>query len=117
MEIKNSGMYDGVEYEINIDESYANTETDIWGAAFLWLNEDHGVEYNLCYDSGECCSAIYKTEMNYKDRDYPDGYMETDYNTFEHYEIDFNDENWKEKLVEAMKESMEKFFDIKKGEN
>ena len=109
------------EYEVNIDLTIPIDKNccDEWGAAYMWLDKDQdtGVEYNLCYDSGECCSAIYKMEMNYKDRDYPDGYMETDYSTFEHYEIDINDENWKEKLIEAMKEAMEKFFDVKKGEN
>lgn len=99
------------EYEININLEEVNTDyMDEWGAAFLWLDDKRGVEYNLCYDSGECESAIYKTEMNYKDRDYPDGYMETDSSTFEHYEIDFNDSEWKQKLYEEMKTVAERFF-------
>ena len=100
-----------MKYEINIDPQEVDTDyMDEWGAAFLWLDDERGVEYNLCYDSGECESAIYKTEMNYKDRDYPDGYMETDSSTFEPYEIDFNDENWKEKLVNAMEKIAKDFF-------
>ena len=116
-ETKKNNTY---EYEININPAEVDKNChDEWGAAYMWLNkeEDAGVEYNLCYDSGECCSAFYKMEKTYNDPDYPDGYVETDYDDCEHYEIDFNDKNWKEKLVEAMKEVMEKFFDIKKGEN
>ena len=99
-----------VEYEININASYASEETDEWGAAFVWVNGNHGVEYNFCYDSGECCSAIYKTGMNYKHRDYPDGYMETDYSTFEHYEIDFSNEDWMLDLIREMVRVAKQFW-------
>ena len=100
-----------LDYEININSNDVDRDsTEIWAAAFLWLDDDHGVEYNLSYDSGECCSAIYKTEIN------DSGYLETDYSTFEHYEIDFNDPEWKEKFVTKMKEVALKFHGDK-GDN
>ena len=100
-----------MEYEINISSKYKNKNCiDEWGAAFVWLDDDHGVEYNYCYDNGKCCSAIYKMEMKYNYPKYPDGYMETDYSTFEHYEIDFTDKDWEQNLVDEMIRVAKKFF-------
>lgn len=93
------------EYEINFD---SKKETiDEWGAAFLWLDDDRGVEYNLCYDGGECYSAIYKVDASGE-------YSETDTNAFIHYEIDFTDVNWKEKFVDAMERAA---IELWKGDN
>ena len=95
-------MYD---YEININPDYVDKMYgDEWGAAFLWLDDgNHGVEYNLCYQNGDCCSAIYK--MGY------DGeYIHTDHDMFSHYEINFNDPNWEQDLITAMKEAAEDFW-------
>ena len=105
-ETKKNNTY---EYEINIDESYANTETDEWGAAFLWLNDDHGVEYNFAIDSGTNCSAIYKLDISGE-------YAETDTSTFSHYEIDFNNKDWKLELVKEMTKVAKQFWkeDFKK---
>ena len=75
---------------------------DIWGAAYVWFDEDRGVEYNWCWDTGTCESAIYKMEMNYDNPEYPDGYMETDYDTYVHYEVDCSNENWKKELIDVM---------------
>ena len=92
------------EWEINFDESYADIDCiDEWGAAFLWLDDNSGVEYNFCIDDSNC-SAIYKTEIN------EDGYMETNYDKFIHYEVDFTDTQWEKKLVEAMTIAAESFF-------
>ena len=79
------------EFECNIDESYKDMETDEWGCAFVFINDEVGAEYNFCIDSGNNCCAIYKAEINPEN-----GYLETDYNTFEHHEIDFDDADWRE---------------------
>ena len=71
----------------------------------IWVNDIY-VEYNFCVDDGENCCAIYKGEINEKNC------METDYNTFVHYEIDFDNENWKEELENAMCEAMIDFHDL-----
>ena len=98
----------GYEYEINIDESKVDKSCiDEWGAAYLWIDDDHGVEYNLCYDNGECESAIYKALYT--------EYLETDYNSFSAYEIDFSDKDWKEKLVDEMERVALEFFSKKGG--
>lgn len=97
------------EYEVNIDPLNVNKNgMDDWGAAFLWLDDERGVEYNLCYDNGECCSAIYKTECFEEDK-----YICTYYSIFEHYEIDFSDELWEEKLVTEMEHVAKKFWEVK----
>ena len=89
------------EFECNMSDELKNkTSYDEWGCAFVWLG-DIGVEYNFCIDSGENCCAIYKTNMNHET-----GHMETDYDEFVHYEIDFNDLDWEKKLENAMCEAL-----------
>lgn len=56
---------------------------------------------------GEDCSAIYKTEINEKT-----GYRETDYNSFIHYEVDFNNSRWKENLLNELYKAFEKLHKI-----
>lgn len=110
------------EYEVNIDKSYKDKETDEWGCAFLWLDDDHGVEYNYCVDSFHNrtmnCSAIYATYMDhapaFDDDSEMDRYMETDTSKYVHYEIDFDDDEWKEKLVVAMLKAAYEFWNVKK---
>lgn len=80
---------------------------DEWGCAFISITDDIGVEYNLCVDEGENCSAIYKVDYN-KETDF----IETDYNTFIHYEIDFDNPKWKKELENAMCEALIKFFEL-----
>lgn len=80
---------------------------DEWGCAFISVGDELGVEYNLCVDDGENCSAIYK--LNY---DEESGYIETDASTFIHYEIDFNNPKWKKELEDAMCEALIKFFEL-----
>ena len=91
-------------YEINMTPEEEDRDgMDVWGAAELWLDGGNkGVEYNWCWDDGENYSAIYMTEMNYNDPQYPDGYMDTDYDTYVHYEVDFNNANWEQELINAM---------------
>jgi len=94
----------GYEYEININPLEVDKQyMDDWGAAFLWLDDNRGVEYNICYDNGECESAIYKTEIG--------DFLKTDHSTFSHYEIDFSDKNWRQKLVDEMECVALKFWE------
>ena len=97
-------LYD---FECNLSDEYRNYDCcDEWGAATLWLNDKQGVEYNFCID-GDCNScAIYK--MYYDEETDTEG---TDCSTFEHYEIDFSNVNWKEELEKAMYEVAKKFFE------
>ena len=80
---------------------------DEWGCAYVSVGDKLGVEYNLCVDSGENCSAIYKT-----DYDEENDYIETDCSTFIHYEIDFDNLKWKKELEDAMCEALIKFFEL-----
>lgn len=92
------------EYEVNIDPTEVDKDGwDDWDAGYLWLDNKHGVNYNLYYDGGECSSAIYKMDCDGE-------YIETDSDTYIHYEIDFNDEDWEQKLVYAMAKAAEKFW-------
>lgn len=94
--------------KIRILKEIADTNCfDEWGCAFISLGEEIGVEYNLCVDDGENCSAIYKL-----DYDEESGYIETDASTFIHYEIDFNNPKWKKELENAMCEALIKFFEL-----
>lgn len=93
----------GYEYEINIKPEDMNTEDkDIWGAAMLWLDDERGVDFNLSYDDGLNQSAIYKASC--------DKYMEDLTETFAHYEIDFSDMFWKQKLIDEMERVAEEFW-------
>lgn len=103
-ELKNSPLYS---YEINICEEYKDLETDEWGCAFAWYGDNLGVEYNFCIDNGTNYCAIYKMEINDKT-----DYMETDYTTYNHYEINFDDENWKRDLEDAMCTELIKFHNL-----
>jgi hypothetical protein len=91
----------GLFYEVNMDESYYEQDSiDEWGAAIVMDGNKRGCEYNYCYLNGNEQSAIYKM----------DG-IDTDENTYTHYEIDFGVDNWKEKLIEAMIEAYHEFWD------
>jgi hypothetical protein len=93
----------GYEYEININPEDMNTkDKDIWGAAMLWLDDERGVDFNLSYDDGLNQSAIYKASC--------DKYMEDLTETFSHYEIDFSDIFWKQKLIDEMERVAEEFW-------
>ena len=85
------------EFGLNIDDSYKQyTDIDEWGMAVIDFGT-YGAEYNFCIEEGDNYSAIYYMEYNEKT-----GYWDTDYNYFEHYEINFNDFNWKKDLEKAM---------------
>ena len=95
-------------FECNMNEQYKDKIDDEWGSAFVWNGKDTGVEYNYCVEGKEevvNSSAIYKMELN-EAREY----METDCNKFSHYEIDFNDDDWRGTLEKEMKKVYCEFF-------
>lgn len=106
MNVKELKEREDYEFECNIGESYKDKETDEWGCASVWIG-DMGVEYNFCIDGGENYCAIYKMEFDHKT-----GYAETDYDVYEHYEIDFDDEHWMENLENAMCKALIEFFEL-----
>lgn len=66
-----------IEFECNFEKPSVLKGIDIWGAAFLWVREKEGAEYNFCIDeNGENCSAIYKMIED------ENGIMYTDHDTF-----------------------------------
>jgi len=90
-------MNNKYKFELNMDDSYKQyTDIDEWGMAVIDFGT-YGAEYNFCIEEGNNCSAIYFMEFNSNT-----GYWDTDYNYFEHYEINFNDFNWKKDLEKAM---------------
>lgn len=102
----------GYEYECNMTEEYRDMEViDEWGSAIVWSNDDTnndiGVEYNFCIDGNVNSSAIYKMKYNKETE-----CMETDCDTFVHYEIDFNNKGWVHELENAMCEALIKFYDL-----
>ena len=96
VKIKGNSKY---HYEINIDESYGEGIVDEWGAAFVWNRNGVGAEYNICYDGKDECSVIYKMDED-----------STDPTTYHHYEIDFTEDDWKEKLINAMIECVDEWW-------
>ena len=102
-ELKHNSNY---EFECNISDEYKDKETDEWGCAFVWL-DNIGVEYNFCIDGGINSCAIYKMKLN-EETDY----MEIDYDTFIHYEINFSNKNWIEELKNAMCKALIEFYKL-----
>lgn len=98
----------GYEFECNISKEMTEEWCDVWGGAFVRFgkNQSRGAEYNLCFDleEGSDDSAIYKMSKDFLDD------VSADYDTFNHYEINFNDSEWKNKLEEAMCKSVIEFF-------
>ncbi len=93
--------YKGYYFEVNMDDSYQyKKDVDEWGAAVIFDGNGNGVEYNYCYDGRNEASAIYKFEG-----------IDTDYSVYQSYEIDFSNDNWQEKLLDAMIDSYHEFFD------
>lgn len=70
---------------------------DYWGAGFAWY-KSYGVEYNFCVDGEENASAIYLMRYNSEIDD-----METDHDKYIHYEINFEEKDWKERFLEKMR--------------
>lgn len=94
------------EFELNMDESYDDiVNIDEWGCAFLYGENGNGVEYNFCRElflsEYSDCSAIYY----FKDEEY----LSTNYDEYVHYEIDFDNDNWKQELKNAMIKALKHF--------
>lgn len=110
MDVKVIKEREDYSFECNMSEEYKTYEShDEWGCACVWIGEDKGAEYNFCFDGGNSCCAIYKMEMNHET-----GYMETDYSIFVHYDIEWDKENWKEELEDAMCKALIEFFALDK---
>lgn len=113
-ELKKENKYN---FELNISKRQIKKnikEYDIydeWGCAFLSIGKKISVEYNLCVDNTTDesinSSAIYKVNYN-EDEDC----IETDYDKYIHYEVDFNKRGWKKELENAMCEALIKFFEL-----
>ena len=113
-ELKSNKKY---HYECNIDKKeilYEISNSDYfdeWGDVYISLGKEIGAEYNLCVDNTTNenlnCSAIYKVDYNKKNECF-----ETDYNSYIHYEIDFNNPKWKVKLENAMCKALIKMFKL-----
>lgn len=90
-------MNNKYKFELNMDNSYKKyIDIDEWGTAVIDFGT-YGAEYNFCIEEGNNYSAIYYMEYNPNT-----SYWNTDYNCFEHYEINFNNSNWKKDLEKAM---------------
>ena len=90
------------EFELCMNESYNEYDNiDEWGCAFLYTNVHRGVEYNFCRQSGGDYSAIYWFNI--------DEYLNTDYDRFISYTIDFENKNWEQELKNKMIEVYEYF--------
>lgn len=109
-ELKKNGNY---KFECNISDNILEEIKDVnvhdeWGCAFVFYGEHVGVEYNFCIDHGTNSSGIYKTVVG------EDNILSTDYSTSTHYEIDFENDNWKKELENAMCSALLEFFEIDK---
>lgn len=101
-ELMKDPMY---EFECYMSNEYANYDSlDEWGSAFVWLG-DRGAELNFCIDGKINSTAIYKTCLQ-------DDKVCTDYDKFEHYEIDFSNNNWQKLLELKMCEVLCKLHDL-----
>lgn len=96
------------EFDLYMTETYKNyTDSwDEWGCAELVDEENKiGVDYNFCYDNGECCCAMY--QMIY---DSEEGWSD-DCTTCYAYEIDFDNPDWKTELEKTMNEFLDKLME------
>ena len=119
MTIKELKKTEGYKFRCNITEKeiaeILDTDYfDEWDYAYVSLGEngeEAEVEYNLCIDNttGENVnsSAIYPAYYNEME-----DCLETDYSTFIHYEIDFNNPEWKAELENAMCKALIEFFEM-----
>ena len=107
-ELKNNLDY---EFECNMSEEYKDMEiNDEWGCAIIYFN-DVGVEYNFCIDDGVNSCAIYKMKLDIENIESMECWK-TDYDTFIHYEIDFNNKGWVQELENAMCKALIEFYDL-----
>lgn len=100
--IKNSLRY---EFECNMCEEFKTYDIyDEWGCAYIFF-KGYGAEYNFCMQSDGNYSAIYPMICENYDESW-----ETDYDFYEHYEIDFDNPNWEKELEKHMCQLMIDYF-------
>ncbi len=107
---KDYSFYCNITKESTLKEIADTDCFDEWGCAYLSIGneaDEIGVEYNLCVDGNENCSAIYKVYYNEKT-----DCLETDYDEFIHYEIDFNNCEWGKELENAMCKALIEIFEL-----
>ena len=97
-------------FELNhscIDDIVNPDQFDIWGFAEL-IDSKHGIgaEYNYSCDYGINQSAIYPIHK-YNEK------WTTDYDTFSHYEINFDEPDWEIKLEKAMNDFLDEIYGFK----
>lgn len=94
-----------MKYEVNMNKTYKDINpVDEWGCAYIW-NGKIGAEYNYCIEGNENMCAIY---FMYEDNK---GEWHTDSNRYVHYEIDWNDNRWRQKLIDKMVEVLKEWSD------
>lgn len=72
-------------------------DVDDWDCANLWITEDFGVTYNLCYEGKECYSAIYIMRYDEEINDFI-----VDHDNYMHYDVNCTENDWLKKLINAM---------------
>lgn len=96
---------------------------DSWGDVIMWFDGVDvkrnfvGVEYNFCIDGDENFSAFYlmfDTEPEIENEYYDGYYIYTLTDYCEHYEIDFNDSDWREKAKVGAYNAILSMIDEKK---
>lgn len=93
----------------NPDESF-----DEWGCVIAWYEEDKGVEYNYCNDTDDIDDwesypcAFYMMAPNPDDEDI----IDTNYDCFMHYAINWDDKNWQAKLKKAAAKAIIELFEL-----
>lgn len=107
----------GFTYECNVNkeeilDAVKNREDyDTWGDV-MYGNEQQAVDYNICIDNStketEYCSAFYRMFVNEEGCWQHDSCQE-----WYPYEIDFSDENWKERLREVTVKAYEVLWENK----
>lgn len=97
-------MKNEYEFDLNIDETYKDeTDCDEWGCAYLWPTDDEsiGCEYNFAVEDGESYCTIYLLSYD------GEHICTTNTSDYEHYDIEWGEEDWKERLKNKMIEFLE----------
>lgn len=81
-------------FYLGLDETTERDNIDTWGDIVAWSDDGkRGLEYNHCIENGDNMSAFYLMESN------EDGsIIETDHDRYIHYEIDFDNKNWRDHM-------------------
>lgn len=83
-----------MKFYLYFDEDIDRDNYDTWDACIAWSDDEkRGLEYNYCIENGDNMSAFYLMELN------ENGDIETDHDRYFHYEVNFDDENWREHMA------------------